>query len=225
MARWRLVEPKLFVLLLLLAGTAAHPLSPTNSRQLVSTPYLGSTIHKKVRQSLTARVSQDGQPDTTIDDHGGFSVASIVGVAVSATFTLAVIISLSYSAYYRHAKLKLHRQYLERLGPFASQAQNQEADVSPEAAIPDEFRSMRTAARAHGLAGSISSSAQFATFTYSAAQEHQLESPTAPVEAKAKAAVEDKVLGRREDLLPLGREFGHAARNGQMLVAFRPAFR
>lgn len=176
-----------------------------------------------MHQSLAARLSQDGQPDTTIDDHGGFSVASSVGVAVSATFTLAVIMSLSYSAYYRHAKLKLHRQFLERLGPLAPpQVQDQQAQVAPQVIVPEGHRRTRTAVDTYGLAVLMSSSAQLSPAVYSALQEEEPQPLMAPAEAKTKATMEDKVLGRRQDVIPPSRPFGQAAMNGQLLTMSRP---
>lgn len=212
------------VLLLLLSKTTALPLFPKKCRQFALMPFLKSTVIHQARHILAARVTQDGQPNTTIDTHGGFSVASLVGIAVSASFTLAVIFSLSYSAYYRHAKLKLHRQFLERLGPLTSQAQGQQIEASPEATIPDSSRTIRTAADIYGLTVLMSPPAQPSPDVYTNLQDEQPGSPSAPDEAKTRAAEEDKVLGRREDIIPLGRRFSHAARDGQMLAILRPAF-
>lgn len=224
MARRRFVIHTLFSLLLILARIAAHPLFPERGRQLEMTSLLEKTVMNHVRQFFSVRITQNGQPDTAIDEHGGFSVASSVGVAVSATFTLAVIVSLSYTGYYRHAKLQLHRQFLERLGPPASQAQDQQAENSSQAASPAIHRRTRTAPDTYGLTVLISPPPQRSPDIYSTLQAEQPKPPVTSLEAKTKAAEENKVLGRREDIIPLGRQFGHAARDGQMLAILRPAF-
>lgn len=230
MARWRVVDFMLVALLVLLVGAAARPASDIKRRQSAPAHFFESMASDKVRQSPSPRLThrrsslaQDGSPDATIADHGGFSVASIIGVAVSATFTIAVIISLSYSAYYQHAKLQLHKQFLERLAPHAPRTEDQQAGVSPEDVIADISRRTRTAADAYGLAVLMSSSAQLSPAIYSALQEEESSSPIAPAEAKAKAVMDDKVLGRREDILPLGHQFSQAAVDGQAFLMSRPA--
>lgn len=177
----------------------------------------------EVRHRYAARLTGNDQSQgPTVVNHGGFSVASSIGVAVSAAFTIAVIMSLSYSAYYRHAKLKLHRQFLDRLSQSTFRNQDRGAEVSREAAMPGVLCRTRTAADTYGLAVLMSSSCQMSPAVYSALQEAEPQPPTAPAEAKVKAATENKVLGRREDFIPLGRQFARAAVDGQMLTLSRP---
>lgn len=223
MAHWRGIECTLVVLLVLLSWTAAHPTFSMSRRPSTARPFFENAAKSQMRQSHAARLTQDGQPDTTIDDHGGFSVATSVGVAVSATFTLAVIMGLSYSTYYRHAKLKLHKQFLERLGSLIPQAQDQQAQVAPQVTVPEEYRRTRTSPNTYGLAVLMSSSAQFSPVVYSALQEEEPQPLNAPAEPKTKATpVEPKSLGRREDIISLSRPFGQAAMNGQLLAISRP---
>lgn len=222
MSHRRCIESTLIVLLVLLSRTAAHPTLSTNRRPSTARASYESAAIIQMRQSHVARLSQDGQPDTAFDNHGGFSVASSVGVAVSATFTLAVIMSLSYTAYYRHAKLQLHKQLLERLGPLSPQAQSQQARVAPQIASPEGHRRTRTAADALGPAVLMSSSAQLSPVVYSALQEEEPQPLIKPAEAKTRPITEDKVLGHRADIIPLERSFGQAAMDGQLLAISRP---
>lgn len=222
MSHRRDIECTLVFLLVLLSRTAAHPTLSTNRRLSTARPFYESAAIIQMRQSHAARLTQDGSPGTTIDNHGGFSVASSVGVAVGATFTLAVIMSLSYTAYYRHAKLQLHKQLLERLGPLPPQAQDRHVQVATQVAAPERPRRTRTAADTLGLAVLMSSSAQLSPVVYSAIQEEEPQSLIEPAEAKTKPITEDKVLGHHADIIPLERSFGQAAIDGQLLAISRP---
>lgn len=225
MAHRRGIGCTLVVLLVLLSCTAAHPTFSMSRRPSTARLFFENPAKIQVRQSHAARLTQDGRPDTTIDNHGGFSVASSVGVAVSATFTLAVIMSLSYSAYYRRASLKLQKQFLDRLGPLAPpQAQDQQAQVAPQVNAPERHRRpTRTAPNIYGLAVLMSSSAQLSPVVYSALQEEEPQPLIAPAEPKTKAPpVEPKSLGHHGDIMPLSRPFGQAAMDGQLLAVSRP---
>lgn len=204
MARRRVDEQMLVALLAFFAGAAARPAIDTERRQSTSLLIVERAATNQPRELHFARLTQDGQPEKTIADHGGFSTASIVSVAIFAAFTIAVIVSLSYAAYYCHAKLKLQKQLLERLVPSTFHAQNQQAGVFPEVAVSDVSWTTQTAATTNSLAVLMSSSAQPSPASCAALQEEQLKSSIAPVEAKAKAVTEDKVLGRRQDIMPLG---------------------
>lgn len=217
------IECTLVVLLGLLSWAAAYPTFSMSRRPSTARPFFEDPAKIQMLQSHAARLTQDGQPDTTVENHGGFSVASSVGIAVSATFTLAVIMSLSYSAYYRHAKLKLYKQYPERLRSLVPQAQDQQAQVAPQGTVPERHRRTRTAPNTYGLAVMMSSSAQLSPVIYSALQEEEPQPLNATAEPKTKATpTEPKSLGHHGDIRSLSRPFGQAAMDGQLLAISRP---
>lgn len=159
-----------------------------------------------VREVSTA----SGDIDSSI--HGGFTVASAIGVAVSVVFTLCVMVALGYSIYYRQQKLKLQRARLQIENNSLPTDLRQEEVINLEviapspSPIPATHRlSLRTdLGRAHApnycIAVQMASTAQFSPAVYSAIQYHNEPKSPATGNSKMNASFqEEKVLGRCED--------------------------
>lgn len=215
MARGRAASYTLALLLLLLFIISAVTASPARN-----TP----------RQHSTAPLPSVEGPSTTSVKGGEWNVSSIIGITVGIIVTLLVILALSNTVYHRHASLRIHQQLLERISRITQLSppvlDNQPPDTSAGAGTgrPHAPRRMTpgVASEAYHLALLMSSAAHLSPNIYSAIQEQiqpMLSSPVVPpAESKMRApVVEDKVLGRREDIASQGRQSGQAGVEGPLV--------
>lgn len=159
---------------------------------------------------------------------GGWNVATIIGMTAGIVVTILVMLSLASTVHHRRASLRIHKQLLERISHIAehnpsilaSQPPETGAGVGTAAGTGRPQAPWRTtsgmAADAYHLAVLMSSAAHLSPTVYSAIQEQiQPTRPSQsvpPVETKTRAPImEDKVLGRREDMVSLGGRSRQAA--------------
>lgn len=150
--------------------------------------------------------------------NGGFNVANSIAIGLIAVFTLCVLVALCYSIYYHQAKLKLRRADLER----SERPESPEAQVTGvnlEASVTPTSPNMTTAGPPADIAGRSVTMAPLANSALQSTEE-ELKS-TAMAETKTKAVMlEDKSLGRCEDIRPVRHNFDELSLEGQ-LFAFR----
>lgn len=195
MARWRAVSNSLAGLLLAVVG-AAYPATETQAQHSTSAASVTNSTSAALRH-IVARVTQDNDNDDNGSRFPGFTGASAIAVSVSAVLVLAVALSLAYSVYYRHAKLRLQKKALARLGPLPPLVEGQQ----PLRPIAPWRTTTGVAPDGYGLALLMASTARLSPAVYSALHEEAQRSLAVPVESKTRGAVpEDKVLGRREDM-------------------------
>ncbi|KAF3767205.1 hypothetical protein M406DRAFT_69368 [Cryphonectria parasitica EP155] len=174
------------------------------------------------RCSLNACPTTTTSEDDNNSDHGGFTTASIVGLAVGSASAIFFLMWLYYYfVYYKHEKLKLRREYLQRLGSLEETITQQGQAVAEPSAASEGSSAGTTRPRPrvvtdlpvqnYGLATLMSSSAQLSPAVFSALQRvtpGEAKSPTLTEDFKTKAAMpEDKVLGHCKDI----RHSGHGS--------------
>lgn len=181
--------------------------------------------------------SVEGQSTTSVKT-GGWNVASIIAMSVGIVVTLVVILSLSNTMYHRHASLRIHRQLLEHISHITQftppildqQPPDTGAGVGAGTSTSRPQAPWRTttgvAADAYHLALLMSSTAHLSPTVHSAIQEQiqpmLTRSVATPAESKMRAPpVEDKVLGRREDIVSQSHPNGQATVEGRLAITTR----
>ncbi|PSS05158.1 hypothetical protein BD289DRAFT_478063 [Coniella lustricola] len=158
-----------------------------------------------------------GQPlqtTTSTQTHGGFTTATIIGVSVAIAFVIFLLMSFCYYCiYYKYAKLKLLRQYIERLESLGESLFHHEEPSASSHVAHDNSQAnshrdrpridTQSLGQTHALAMLMASSSAMSPDVYSALHKRLEDSisPTSVDGSKTRALdVEDKVLGQCKDL-------------------------